>query len=462
MAIGATSPHMPQRLIPEAIAQDQSLPTEIRTHYLLNDEEIAQIDGSIPQIATNMALSRLGQQFPNQAAVIGFLSSDDGKQAVKTVEQEIRVGLGKMRISHECRLDLTIDYATGRMAGSDPLGQAVFAFLEQRCPPSVTVFSYFPADRALPTGEPAIHFGGADVGNQLESHNSQPQLKYSRLKNVIFNAVISSPDGRDMINNEFSDIFSYVLKGRSLAEVGINQIGLLSIKIQDTETGRKFDLDGMSSGEKGLILTSLMITRSIVNGGVVLLDEPELHLNPAVCKDVLRFLSECHVKPRAIQMFLCSHSVEILNAIFDRDKCALYHLASESSLSRIHKQDREEINEALRRLGTSEGEGLLYKATIFVEGEHDVEILEAGFSNLLRRYKLRELGGRGEVERHIGRLQDAETRAQNIPLSFFIFDHDRKPASLLSSTQVKVLQWPRYCLENFRQCFTLRPHTRGV
>lgn len=186
MAIGATSPHMPQRLIPEAIAQDQSLPTEIRTHYLLNDEEIAQIDGSIPQIATNMALSRLGQQFPNQAAVIGFLSSDDGKQAVKTVEQEIRVGLGKMRISHECRLDLTIDYATGRMAGSDPLGQAVFAFLEQRCPPSVTVFSYFPADRALPTGEPAIHFGGADVGNQLESHNSQPQLKYFSAAAKIF------------------------------------------------------------------------------------------------------------------------------------------------------------------------------------------------------------------------------------------------------------------------------------
>src|SRR5207253_1294640 len=98
-------------------------------------------------------------------------------------------------------------------------------------------------------------------------------------------------------DDEFKKIFTYVLKGRSLAAVGLNPIGLLSIKIKDTETNRIFDLDGMSSGEKGLILTSLMITRSVANNGIVLLDEPELHLNPAICRDVLAFLSECHVVP---------------------------------------------------------------------------------------------------------------------------------------------------------------------
>jgi hypothetical protein len=49
-------------------------------------------------------------------------------------------------------------------------------------------------------------------------------------------------------------------------------------KGQDVQTNRTFDLDVMSSGEKGLILTCLLIGRSIVNGGIILVDEPELHL----------------------------------------------------------------------------------------------------------------------------------------------------------------------------------------
>ena len=39
--------------------------------------------------------------------------------------------------------------------------------------------------------------------------------------------------------------------------MGVNEYGLLSIKVQDTETGRSFDLDGMSSGEKGLFDAAL-------------------------------------------------------------------------------------------------------------------------------------------------------------------------------------------------------------
>ena len=39
----------------------------------------------------------------------------------------------------------------------------------------------------------------------------------------------------------------------------------------------------MSNGEKGLILKFLLIERTVAVDGVTLLDEPELHLNPAVC-----------------------------------------------------------------------------------------------------------------------------------------------------------------------------------
>lgn len=316
-------------------------------------------------------------------------------------------------------------------------------------PPGLASFSYFPADRALPQGEQPVQLGAADAQAQLESHFSQPQTKYARLKNTIFTAMLMSNDGRGKLVEEFERIFSGILKGRKLSGFGLNHIGLLSIIVEDTETGRTFEIDGMSSGEKGLILTFLLIERSVAQDGLILLDEPELHLNPAVCKDLLSFLVDAYAVRKNLQVFVCSHSPEILAGAFDSDECSLYHLESESMLTKVRRQDHSVIAEALRRLGTSESEGLLYQGTVFVEGVDDSAVLEAGFSSILRRYKIKDLGGRREVEKEINQLQSAERNGMNLAPRYFIFDRDEMPTGLRSSRFVKVLQWERRCLENY-------------
>ena len=332
---------------------------------------------------------------------------------------------------------------------ADPVGGMFFAFLDTNNRPSQTVFSYFPADRALPPGEQPVQLGMADAVQQIESHTSQPQLKYSRLKNTIFNAVVTGEEERDELAQEFGRIFGGILRGRKLVGVGVNHIGLLSITVQDVETGRTFELDGMSSGEKGLILTFLLIGRSIVDGGVILLDEPELHLNPAVCKDLLSFLVDNYIIRKNLQAIVCSHSPEILAGAFEKDECALFHLVSEKVLSKVHYKDEGEISQALSRLGTSESEGLLYKATVFVEGDDDVDLLEVGFGDLLRRHKVKDLGGRREVENQIAQLQDAERKGTKLSPRYFVFDRDGVPTNLKDSEAVKILQWDRRCLENY-------------
>jgi len=118
-------------------------------------------------------------------------------------------------------------------------------------------------------------------------------------------------------------------------------------------------------------------------------------------------------------------------------------------LTKVRRRDQDLVTEALRRLGTSESEGLLYQATIFVEGEEDVDLLELGFSELLRRHKLKDLGGRKEVEKQIALLQDAEKDGEKLTPKYFIFDRDELPTGLKSSDGVKVLQWNRRCLENY-------------
>jgi len=449
-ALGGAVPHNPQELIFSAIARDSTKPVEIRCRFEFTAAELTVVESAIPEIATSLILNRLGHGFANPAASIAILSSPAGVQALQETEPQLRDYLQRVRNNAtQCRLHLQLDPRVGRVNNVDPFGSLIISYIEGHRSPEMTMFSYFPADRAMPAIEQPVQLGAGDASLQLESHISQPQIKYTRLKNTIFSTIIRGEKDRKELSEEFERIFTGILRGRKLASVGVSAQGLLQIKVQDTESGRDFDIEGMSSGEKGLILTFLLIARSIAEGGIVLLDEPELHLNPAVCKDLLNFLVKNYIVRKNIQAIVCSHSPEILAGAFDNEECSLYHLVSENVLTKVRYQDLDEISEALSRLGTSESEGLLYKATVFVEGEDDTDLLELGFADLLRRYKVKDLGGRGEVEKQIAQLQAAEKRGVKLSPRYFIFDLDAAPTNVSNSESVKLLQWDRRCLENY-------------
>ena len=452
-SLGAASPHFPQRLRFGAIARDPAASIVIGCHLTLTEEELLAIEGASEQIATSIVQSRLGQAFANAGVLLGFMSSAAGLAQLQSAKAEIKSSMDKVQASKTCHLQLTIDPQTGPLVTSNAIEAGFVSYLERRFPPNQTWFSYFPADRALPSGEQPVQLGAADAAQQMESYNSQPQTKYARLKNLIFSATIMGKEfgGTEgsSLAKEFERIFNGILKGRKLIGVGINEIGLLTVQIQDTESGRIFDLDGMSSGEKGLILTFLLIQRSMAVGGLILLDEPELHLNPAVCKDLLSFMVSEYVVKKNLQILICSHSPEILAGAFDNDECALYHLVSEKNLSKVRTQDQAIVSETLRRLGATESDDLLFRGTVFVEGPDDVALLEAGFGQLLRRYKIKDSKGRKEIEKAIVSLQHEEAGGKKLPVRYFIFDKDDEKTPLQSSDFVKVLQWDRRCLENY-------------
>ena len=449
IALGLMSPHLPQRLLPRALTHDPDKPTIIKCAFKATTADIADLEGLLPTLTPDLALQNIGLNFANPAQAMNFLNSPQGAIAQQAAQATLTAEIGRVKATGKIELNLTIDFRRSQLSGEFPGQQILFAALEQRLDPSKTLFSYFPADRSMPTGEQPVQLGMADTNQQLESYNSQPQLKYNRLKNMIFNTIIGQPTGRQQLSEQFSLIFEKVLKGRSLGEVGVNAIGMLSIPIIDVESGHSFDIDGLSSGEKGLILTSLLIARSIADNGLILLDEPELHLNPAVCRDLLQFFVDEFAIKKNMQAIICSHSAEILAGTFERTDCSLFHLKSGTSLAKIRQQDQGEIRDALRRLGSSESEALLYKGTVSVEGIHDAEILQSGFDAIVRRFIVNPLGGRSSIESDIRDLQKAELKGVEVGFHYFLFDLDGKPTALNDSAHVKLRQLKRYCLENY-------------
>lgn len=449
VSLGAATRHLPQQLNSNGLTPRPEIPLAIKSTYSLADSEIDVLASTLPQLAGNIAQQSIGQTFVNPGQSAAFFSSPQGRHLLNEANKQLVDEFAGVKSSKQLHLNLSIDFKSGIIAGEYPLQQSMYGALERSLPPGRTLFSYFTADRAMPIGENPVQLGSADAVQQLESYSSQPNLKYSRLKNLIFNTIVMGADGRADIEKQFEAIFSRILRGRRLGEIGVNRFGMLSIPIVDADSGRTFDIDGLSSGEKGLILTFLLISKSIENNGLLLLDEPELHLNPAVCRDLLQFLIDEFAEKRNIQAIICSHSAEILAGAFERESCSLFHLRGPDMLAKVRQQDRVEIRDALSRLGSSASEALLYKGTISVEGIHDVEVLRSGFDEIFRRYKIKQLGGRGQIEKDVVELQKAEKNGADIGYHFFIFDHDGRSTTLSSSEHVRIYQLTRNCLENF-------------
>lgn len=264
IALGAISPHLPQQVNLAAIACDTSKPIHIRCVYELSKSEIQKVQLLRPQVLNALVAARLGPNNTGPLALTQFLSSPIGRQTL--TEEQIRFDQTwpELKASKSCILELSVDQTGFR--GSNQISQIVFATLEGSLSPHVALFTYFPADRALPIGEAAIQVGGPDVAAQLISHNSQPQTKYHRLKSTIVNSFLMAGATKEMIIAQFTTIFSKLLKDREIVGLEINQFGLVSIKIKELSGGRTFDIDGMSSGEKGLILTFLLIAKTVAEG----------------------------------------------------------------------------------------------------------------------------------------------------------------------------------------------------
>lgn len=453
-SLGAATPHMmfgEQQIDFSALAGTSAKALDISVELALSATEIAVLEANELQLAQAMVRSRIGQERQSQLDLIQFMSSPQGQEQLSAASKDAKRYIDGLKGNARLSLSLTMQPVGNglQIHSRDTLAQLVVQGLEGACPPQSALLSYFPADRALPSGEVGIQLGSADMQQQVFSHLAQPANKYNRLKQIIVNASVLGSESRRQLEDSFNAIFGQLLPGKRLDAIQQKPTGALSVLIRDERQNRVFDIDSMSSGEKGLILSFLLLRAGAARGGIVLLDEPELHLNPAVCSRMVNFLHSQAAQPLELQVILCTHSAEILTTALHREDCSIFHLRTPKDVTPVDRRDKAELFEILRRLGLSSMDVVSWQGTVFVEGDDDIDLLNAGFPDLLAGYQLKSLGGRTEVEKDIARLQEAEARSEVERLSSFIFDRDRKPVAIGSTRMVKVLQWDRYCIENY-------------
>ncbi len=451
VALGATSVHFAQGNFQydiSALAGDLALPVSIALTIEFSADEISALQDAIPQVTKNLIAAQLGRQ-PNEPTLdlVAYMSTPVGQEAERAaknvVEEAVKV------IVSSGRVDVRVDIDPIKIASSPAIYNMIIGYIEQRLSPDKTIFSYFPADRSLPVGEMVIQVGPQDFKAQLDSHFSMAIAKYGRLKQTVVNHAILSRINDVDLKPQFDVIFDAFLPGKEFVGLSQKPTGLVTVQVRDKSSGKVFDIDSLSSGEKGLVLSFLLFSTSLVSGSISLVDELELHLNPAVCRKILPYLAEKVARSMDCQFIVSTHSAEITRDAYDRDDTELFHLRNGSDISPILRKDVQEVVEAISLLGVSTEQALTAKALIFVEGDSDVDILQAAFSDMLSGIELRPLKGRHEIENSIRTLQAAEKKGVLKERQSFLFDNDRKKTQLVSTDYVKIEQLERYCLENY-------------
>ena len=445
--MGIFSPHNNQIQLSN-IAKNPSKDVVINLQFKISNSEIKILEEDIG----NFTMYRLQQQLPTSNAtsfdLIGYISSPEGNNRFQAIQIETIQRISELKPQFICNVNLTIK-SNGQILGLNGFDQETISFLMRIKNYNLTKFSFFPADRSMPLGDANVQLGQSDVGSQIQSYSSTPQLKFQRLKSTLIN-ILMVDNNIDTVKHDFNMIFENLLPGKELYGINLdNQTGRLSILIKEKNTKAIYDIDFLSSGEKGLLMTFYLLLNTIDNGGIVILDEPELHLNPSVTKNIIPFLKKQIVENKNVQVLLTTHSAEILSATKEDELLNLLHLIDDRTITKILKKDDSEAQEALKSLGIQTADVLFNKGIIYLEGTTDEEYLPVIIGDLISGYSIKSLGGRGEIEKQIKILQDSDNRNELDGYHIFILDNDNNPFKGKSTINVKVIQWDRYCFENY-------------
>lgn len=220
------------------------------------------------------------------------------------------------------------------------------------------------------------------------------------------------------------------------------------------ESGGRHDINDLSSGEKEVLFGYLRLRNSAPRYSVILLDEPELHLNPAL----VRGLPQFYLKHLGIsldnQIWLVTHSDAFLRESVGNPGIAVYHMQySRSGGGNQIRQIRadEEVETAIIELV---GDLAAYRPgakVVFFEGEDsefDLKTVARLFPEAEKSMNFVSGGNRSRIER-LHRILEASLKAGRIPIKIYsIVDKD----SGTEETGVafkRHFTWDVYHIENY-------------
>lgn len=318
-------------------------------------------------------------------------------------------------------------------------------------------------------------FAREEVGGinlQIQQYQQQRQQsalynsanKYSGVKGELASAyirdLIASKAGaaRDSLGLRLSDtldeLFRKFFPGKTFKGVEPVYDGSLKFNVE-TQAGTH-DINDLSSGEKELLYGYLRLRNYAPRNSIILLDEPELHLNPRLTDGLVDFYHRHIGKALNNQLWMVTHSDMILRQAVGRDGYKVFHmLTAGSALAQPEQALEVEVDGDVKRaIIDLVGDLAAYKPgakLVFLEGGGNTNVDEYIISNIFPDFSqsvnLITSGSKSRIRQIDAVLERASASGAIVGKYFAITDLDGEIE--IDTGSKNILRWDRYHIENY-------------
>lgn len=316
------------------------------------------------------------------------------------------------------------------------------------------------------------HYGREQVGGINLSIESSGDLlrkhalynyanKYSNLKNEMAASYVRallakeaglSPAGDTTLTETLRDLFATFFPGKAFLGPTPTSDGRLLFPVR-TPSGAMHDINDLSSGEKEVLYGYLRLRNSAPKNSVLLIDEPELHLNPRLMRGLASFYHRHLGKPLNNQLWLVTHSDTLIRDAVGRSEFRVFHMhpASPEISQQATPVTASEHLEAI--VVDLVGDLAAYrpgaKIAIFEGGgdsEFDVRLVNTLFPEFQSAVNAISGGGKSRV-RDLYETLDRIAKDGHLPARFYsVCDRDYGQPQSAGS---RYLEWDAYHIENY-------------
>lgn len=220
-------------------------------------------------------------------------------------------------------------------------------------------------------------------------------------------------------------------------------------------TGETHDIDELSSGEKEILYGYLRIRNRTPHNSILLIDEPELHLNPRLIRGLPSFYKRYLGQDLGNQIWLVTHSDAFLREAIGQKGFSVFHMQTVDKNSSIANQLKEVLvaDDLEKAIIDLIGDLATYhpgaKIVIFEGGgdsEFDVNMTCKLFPDFEKAINAISGENKQQVKNLHSKLREVADKSR---LPFKIFSITDSDAEKLQNKATSEFSWDAYHIENY-------------
>ena len=450
--------------------QDRRRPLRIRGEFALTEMERSFLRTNAHSMLENQAWDWVAPQRPDVMGhqVLPIATTQRARDS--HIADTVREGLSEVEAElsneyHTGMLEISVD---GELKTEE--SRVLELLFGNYVPQHLGVIDYHGASRSYQRETlSSINLDVQSTDDRMRNHALYDYMnKYSNLKSQMASEYIKEllqtqlsgvPSSEPTLVSTMQQMFKVFFPGKEFLGPSPNATSGLEFPVR-TQSGATHDIDDLSSGEKELLYGYLRLRNSTPRNSVVLIDEPELHLNPRLLSGLASFYHEHIGRSLGNQLWLVTHSDALIRDAVGKSGIQIFHMQAAQPQQEANQISELKLSEDLDKIVVDlVGDMAAYRPEakiVIVEGggnsEFDARMIRELFPAFASQVTLIPGGNKRRVRDLYETLQPVQKRGA-IPGRFFaIVDRDDDEIYSPSKEELGRLtrtSWPVYHIENF-------------